>query len=320
MASARITLEQTPPSWCRQGAVTIGNFDGAHRGHQALLQELRRQAAAVGGPAVVLTFDPHPLQILRPERFQPLLTTVADRLELLEAQGADVIVLETTPALLQLTAAAFFGQVIRERFQARAVVEGPNFGFGHNREGTIQTLEKLCRESGLALTVVSPLEQEGVVISSSRVRQALVRGAVAEATGMLGRPYRLRGTVGTGQRRGKTLGFPTANVDKVSTIIPGDGVYAVRAHTEGAQPKGDGNWPGAANIGPNPTFGEQARKVEVHLIGFQGDLYGQPLAVDFIDRLRDTRPFPSVAELVKQLQEDVEQARRLVARNASRTS
>jgi riboflavin kinase/FMN adenylyltransferase len=146
----------------------------------------------------------------------------------------------------------------------------------------------------------------GGIVSSSRVREALVRGAVREAAELLGRPHRLHGQVGTGQRRGQQLGFPTANLERVETLVPGDGVYAVRVFWQGSA------WPGAANIGPNPTFGEQDRKVEVHLIGFEGSLYGQRLAVDFLDRLRDTRPFSGPTELAAQLKKDVEQARRLV--------
>src|SRR5262249_42326926 len=154
----------------------------------------------------------------------------------------------------------------------RAVVEGVNFGFGHNREGNVDTLAQLCRLAGLALTVVPPLIVDGLAVSSSRIRAALLHGDVREAALLLGRPYRLHGTVASGQRRGQTLGFPTANLDRLPTLVPGDGVYAVRVPVAGAV------WPGAANVGPNPTFGENARKVEVHLIGFSGDLYGQPLA------------------------------------------
>ncbi len=307
MAVRTLDWQQTPPEDGRGGAVTIGNFDGVHRGHAALLAETRRRARDVGGPAVALTFDPHPLQLLRPERFLPVLTTTADRARLLGEIGADhVIVLRTTPELLRLTPEDFFEQVVRQRLSARALVEGENFGFGRNRSGNVETLAALCAGAGLTLSVVPPLRLDGTVVSSSRVRAALERGTVAEAARLLGRPYRLHGQVGTGQQRGRTLGFPTANLDPLYTFAPGDGVYAVRAHHEGR------SWAGAANVGPNPTFGEQARKVEVHLIGFDGDLYGADLAVDFLARLRDTRPFAGPDELKAQLQRDVEQARRLV--------
>jgi riboflavin kinase / FMN adenylyltransferase len=294
------------PEECRGGAVTIGNFDGVHRGHQALLAELSRQALALPGPAVAVTFDPHPLQLLRPAQFLPVLTTIADRAALLQTYGADhVVILRTTPDLLHLRAREFFDLVLRERLGARTVVPGFNFAFGRGREGTVDTLAALCREAGLGFTLVPPLELDGRPISSSRVRGELVRGAVREAAVLLGRPYRLGGTVATGQRRGRTLGFPTANLEAVEVLVPGNGVYAVRVVHDGK------SWSGAANIGPNPTFGEQERKVEVHLIDFAGDLYGARLAVDFIERLRDTRPFASALALVEQLRSDVEQARRL---------
>jgi riboflavin kinase/FMN adenylyltransferase len=307
MACYPFDWRKTPPEECRQGAVSVGNFDGVHRGHAALVAELRRRARAIHGPAVAVTFDPHPLQLLQPERFQPVLTTPADRAELLQACGADhVLILRTTPDFLQLSAAEFFQVVLRERLAARAVVEGPNFGFGRNREGDLNSLRELCRETGLLLTVVPPLmTAEGQPVSSSRVRRALVAGDVRAAAELLGRPYRLRGQVAVGHRRGQTLGFPTANLERVPTLIPGDGVYAVRVFASATA------WPAAANVGPSPTFGEQARRVEVHLIGFQGDLYGQELAVEFLDRLRDTRPFAGPAELVEQLRRDVEQARRV---------
>ncbi len=308
MTIQTLAWDETPPASSRGGVVAVGNFDGVHRGHAALVAEVRRQARAVRGPAVALTFDPHPLQLLRPEQFQPVLTTAADRAELLKACGADhVVMLKTTPVLLQLSAAEFFHQVLQNRLTARALVEGINFGFGRNREGTIQTLATLCRETAIPLTIVPPVLQDGQPIASSRVRKALERGAVAEAAELLDRPYRLRGTVGSGRQRGRTIGFPTANLERIETLLPGDGVYAVRVY------RGPESWPGAANIGPNPTFGESGRKVEVHLIGFQGDLLGQVLAVDFLQRLRDTRPFAGVAELTAQLRRDVEKAQSVAA-------
>jgi riboflavin kinase/FMN adenylyltransferase len=307
MATHTIHYREALGGECRGGAVTVGNFDGVHRGHQALLAELRRQAAAVRGPAVALTFDPHPLQLLRPELFQPTLTTVADRAELLQRYGADqVVILRTTPELLHLSAREFFDQVIRGRLDARAVVPGFNFGFGHNREGNAETLAAFCRAAGMECALVPPLEVEGRPVSTSRAKGELLRGDVRQAAALLGRPYRVRGMVGTGQRRGQTLGFPTANLEGVETMLPADGVYAGLAQTE------DGTWPAAVNIGPNPTFGEGARKVEAHLIGFEGDLYGRGLALDFAQRLRDTRAFAGPAELVRQLRADVEAAARIV--------
>jgi riboflavin kinase/FMN adenylyltransferase len=308
MACLRVEWDTLPPEDCRRGAVTVGNFDGVHRGHAALVAELRRRADAAGGHAVALTFDPHPLELLRPELALPPLSTMDDRCRWLRDAGADhVVVLHTTAALLGLTAADFFKEVLQRRFEVRALVEGTNFGFGRGRGGNVGTLAELCAPAGVALTVVPPVMVEGQEVSSSRVRAALPAGAVEEVGRLLGRPYRLHGTVGRGAGRGRLLNFPTANLEQLENLAPGDGVYAVRVEAAGK------TWAGAANVGPNPTFGEKARKVEVHLIDFAGDLYGAPLAVDFVRRLRDTRPFGGAAELAAQLGRDVEQARQAIS-------
>jgi len=310
MALHRLDWREVPPEPCRHGVAIIGNFDGVHRGHALLLERARIRAMPRQAPVVAVTFVPHPLQLLRPESYQPALTTLADRAELLHAAGADhVVVLNTERSLLELSAADFFTRVIRDGLKATALVEGPNFGFGRQREGDVETLTRFCAAAGLMLEIVSPLQVDGTVVSSSRIRRSLVAGEVSAATRGLGRLYRLRGIVGVGQRRGAELGFPTANLDAVATIVPGDGVYAVRAW-----PPGSASYPAATNIGPNPTFGEQDRKIEVHLIGFQGDLYGQPLAIDFLDRIRDTRKFASAAELRDQIRGDVARARDVALR------
>ena len=311
MAVHTIDWQATPPEDCRGGAVTIGNFDGVHRGHAALLAELRRQAEELRRPAVALTFEPHPAELLRPEQAPPRLSTPEDRDRLLQELGADhVLVLRVTPEMLALRAAEFFAQVIQERLAARVLIEGTNFGFGRGREGNVDTLARLCAQAGMRLTVVPPVILEGGEVSSSRLRSLLASGAVRPSAAMLGRPYRLHGVVSAGERRGQKLGFPTANLGQMRTLVPGDGVYAVRVLHQGEA------WAGAANVGPNPTFGQNARKVEIHLIGFQGNLYGRSLDVDFVERLRDTRAFAGVAELVEQLGRDIEEARRLVDRGA----
>jgi riboflavin kinase/FMN adenylyltransferase len=302
MANHTIDWQDAPPESCRGGAVAVGNFDGVHLGHAALLAALALQSRTHAGPAVALTFDPHPVELLRPGQTPPALTTTADRARLLQGLGADhVVTFRTVPAMLALSPEEFFQQVVRGHFGARAMVEGPNFGFGRGRAGTVETLGRLCETAGISLTVVHPVLVEGTEVSSSRIRAALQTGDVATAERLLGRPYRLYGKVGVGQRRGATLGFPTANLTELETLVPGNGVYAARAHL------GESSWPAAVNVGPNPTFGENGRKVEAHLISFNGNLYDKPLALDFVRRLRDTRPFASVAQLVEQLRQDVDQ-------------
>ena len=304
MATAYLDWSEHAPPEFAGGAVTVGNFDGVHRGHQALVTAARAQARAVRGPAVAVTFDPPPHHVLHPGSERPPLTTVPQRAELLHAAGADhVAVLRTSPALLALSAEAFFEDVLVRQLGAKAVVEGYDFRFGRGRAGTNATLRALCEAAGLAFADVSPLTFDGEPVSSSRVRAAVVRGDVAHATELLNRPYAITGTVVAGAKRGRTIGFPTANLGDVPTVLPGNGVYAVRAAVDGRE------WPGAANIGPNPTFGEHAQKVEVHLIGFTGDVYGKTMCLEFVTRLRDTKPFKNVDELIVQLRLDIEQAK-----------
>lgn len=282
------------------GAVAIGNFDGVHRGHARLIDRLREKAAEVGGPVTVFTFDPHPVVLLRPQAAPPPLTWSERKAELLAGFGVDaVIVYPTDLALLDLSPGDFFERVVVRALRAKAVVEGPNFRFGRGRAGDIDLLRDFCAGAGVTLDIVEPAVDGDGVISSSRVRERIRQGDVDAARDMLTQPYRVRGMVVHGARRGGSLGFPTANLEAVDTLMPGMGVYAGRAYT------GAGSWPAAVNIGPNPTFGEHGFKFEVHLIGFAGSLYGQPLEVDFLSRLRDIQPFGSKEELKHQLQADI---------------
>lgn len=307
MATVSLDWSAYPPPALSGGAVTVGNFDGVHRGHLALVSATRELAARVGGPAVVVTFDPPPHQVLHPGSERPPLTTIPRRADLLHAAGADhVIVLQTSPSLLALSAEAFFEDILAQQLGAKGVVEGYDFHFGRARAGTTDVLRGLCRAAGIAFELVPPFAPDGAPISSSRVRSALVSGDVTHAAELLGRNYGIAGTVVTGKRRGRTIGFPTANLGDVPTVLPGNGVYAVRATVEGRAR------PAAANVGPNPTFGDDARKIEVHLIGFSGDVYGKSMDVEFVARLRDTRPFGGVAELVTQLNHDIESAKRVL--------
>jgi riboflavin kinase/FMN adenylyltransferase len=309
MHEIHLGSDEAPPAAVRCGAVAVGNFDGVHRGHTALIARLRDIADEIGGPAVAVTFDPHPIALLAPARLQPPLTTIADRAELLQAAGADhVVVLRTTAELLRLEAGEFLDTMLGERLAAKAVVEGFNFRFGRHRAGDLALLSEWCHRRGVRFATVDRQTLDCAVISSSRVRTAMESGDVEAASTLLRRPYRLRGVVGVGAKRGRSLGFPTANIAELATLVPGDGVYAARVVLD------DGAaWPAAVNVGPNPTFGESARKVEAHIIGFEGDLYGRPIAADFATRIRETRPFAGPEELVEQLRDDVEWARAIIA-------
>lgn len=290
----------------RHGAVAIGNFDGVHRGHARIVERLREHARAVGGPAVVFTFDPHPVRLLRPHDAPPPLTWTDRKAELLGELGIDALIAYPTDAnLLALTAAEFFHKMVVGQLEAKVLVEGPNFCFGRDRQGDTRMLAELCRQQQLELEVVQPVELAGSYISSSRIRQAISAGDVQSAREMLTRPYRIRGMVTHGASRGARIGFPTANVSAIDTLVPQQGVYACAAHVA------DHVWPAAVNIGPNPTFAEDVSKVEVHLIGFHDSLYGSPLEVDFLARLRDIHTFPSLQHLCDQLHCDVRDAERV---------
>jgi riboflavin kinase/FMN adenylyltransferase len=211
----------------------------------------------------------------------------------------------TDEALLQLTAADFFNRIVREALEARALVEGPNFYFGHNREGTVERLRALSSSAGLTLDIVPPVEIGGAIVSSSRVRDLIRAGDVRQANGLLSAPYRIRGMITHGAGRGAKIGFPTANLEAIDTLLPAQGVYAGRAWVA------KDSWPAAINLGPSPTFGDETLRVEVHLVGVDEPMYGQPLEVDFLARLRDIRPFDSPAALVEQLRRDIEEVKRI---------
>lgn len=299
------------PASCQDAVVSIGNFDGLHLGHARLMERTVALARDHGVPAVALTFDPHPSQLLRPEiDFAPLMW-LERKSELLQQHGIDeVVVIETSLEFLEQSSGDFFDCVVLGSLQPRGLIEGPNFRFGKNRTGSVSMLGDLCAAHGLTLEVVDPVSVDGQVVSSSRVRHNLSEGKVDLARQLLGRPHRLRGTVGAGAGRGAGIGFPTANLQKWYTIVPADGVYAGRAAVAGV------TYPVGLNIGPNPTFQESRRKVEAHLVGFSGDLLGQLLEVDLLELVRATRRFRSSDELVDQIEADLQRVRHIASEQA----
>lgn len=288
----------------RGGYASIGNFDGVHRGHQAMLNVLISRARSDNVPAVAVTFDPHPIALLKPDAAPPALTTIEHRAELLSRYGVDVtIALPTDRSFLALTAEEFFDTIVRAKLQARGLVEGPNFFFGRNRSGNITVLRSLCANHGLSFDVAPPVTVDEQLVSSSVIRSLLESGDVAHAVRLLGHHYRLSGKVGQGAQRGRTLGFPTANLTDVGTLVPMNGVYAGWAWVDGTRHQA------AIHIGPNPTFADSGRKIEVHLLDYSCDLYGQVLNVDFVDRVRDVQKFASVDDLRAQLTQDLQTVR-----------
>ncbi len=257
---------------------------------------------------MVLTFDPPPVQILRPQFAPPPLTQIARKAELLAALGVvGLIAYPTDAAFLQLTAREFFDRIIRGHLEARALVEGNNFFFGHDRQGNVDLLRRYCADAGMELEVVEPVLVDGQAISSSRVRGLVAQGQMDEVRRMLTQPYRVRGTVVHGAGRGRRLGFPTANLAGVETMLPAEGIYAARAWADGAA------WPAAVSLGPNPTFGEGGLKIEAYLLDYQGSLYDRPLEMDFLSRLRGVQKFASVEELLAQMRVDVAATRTIVS-------
>jgi riboflavin kinase/FMN adenylyltransferase len=300
-----VRLDTPPPPGWRVPAVAVGNFDGVHRGHQALVAEARVQAA--GGPVVVLTFDPHPSRVVDPARAPATLMTLEQKAEALAALGVDhVAVLRFTPARAAASPEAFAQEVLRDALAAAVVVVGGNFRFGRDRTGDVTTLQRLGASLGFRVATVPPVLHAGTPISSSRIREALARGEVEEAGALLGRPYAVEGPVVRGDGRGRTIGIPTANVASVNEILPRPGVYA-----GWLRERGDGVRRAAAvNVGRRPTFGGTTVTVEAHVLDFEGDLYGRDVRVEFTDRLREEQAFPGPEALVARIREDVAEARR----------
>ncbi len=298
------TLQQFPSEF-RGGAVAIGNFDGVHRGHAELVKTLVARARQIQAPAIVFTFDPPPIRLLFPDRvLSAPLTGIERRAELLQALGVDLVVAYPTDmALLNLTAEEFFQKVLIETLGAQAIVEGPNFRFGHERTGDVELLRELCTANGLSLTIVPASNDEAGMVSSTRVRQLINEGNITAANGLLTQPYEISGQVGHGAARGRTIGTPTANLMDVLSLVPPHGVYA------GCVPMSDGYCAAAIHIGGNPTFGEDAVKIEIHLIDWSGELYDSNLRCIFLDRLRDVRKFNSPGELKNQIASDIELCR-----------
>jgi riboflavin kinase/FMN adenylyltransferase len=297
------------PTDARGSVVTVGTFDGVHLGHRAVLEVITHQAKRTGRRSVLVTFHPHPLRIVRPESAPQLLTVPAEKKEILAESGLQYAVFVAfTPELQQYPARRFVTEILLERLGMRELVIGYDHGFGRGREGTVETMRELGEEFGFKVDVVDAVSVAGEAVSSSRIRAALEVGDVAFAANALGRPYSLQGAVVQGMKRGRLLGFPTANiaVDDTDKLLPLEGVYAVHGRVRGAR------IPGLLHLGPRPTFNGYPPTVELHLLDWQGDLYGEQVRVDFHARIREVRHFPTAADLVAQMLNDAEVGRRLL--------
>ncbi len=285
--------------------ITIGNFDGVHLGHQTLFAKVRERARAVAGESVVITFDPHPIKLMNPGRRLPLLTTTQQKLKLLEAVGVDhLIVHPFTRQFAALSAEDFVEEYLLGRLGVHEVVVGHDYNFGRNRGGNIDLLQALGVAKGFPVHVVDAIEVNGVVVSSTLIRNLVAAGQVGEARTFLGRPYEVTGEVIYGHRRGgPLLGIPTANLRPDNELLPSSGIYAVRAVVDGQ------SHPAVANIGTCPTFSAQEVSLEVHLLDFDRDIYGQNIGVEFMERLRDEVRFSDIAALIQQIHADIHRAR-----------
>ncbi|HEY7897184.1 MAG TPA: bifunctional riboflavin kinase/FAD synthetase [Gemmatimonadaceae bacterium] len=308
MSAARVIRDgaHLPPE-VQGAAVTVGTFDGVHRGHLDLIARLVAAAGERGLHSVAITFEPHPLDVVNPSAAPPLLTVGEEKLDVLRETGLDhVVVLEFTHALAALSATEFVDQVLRDNFRMQHLLIGHDHGFGRERAGNAAVLQILGATRGFSVGVVEPVAAEdGRWISSTAIRRAVAGGDLPRAAELLGRPYSIAGTVVPGAARGRALGFPTLNLSKPSPrkLLPPDGVYAVRVRTD------RGTFGGMMNLGPRPTFGEHDRSIEAYLFDVSGDFYGQTVRLDVLKRLRDTRAFESPEALVQQIKLDESDAR-----------
>ena len=292
--------------WPREAMhVAIGVFDGVHLGHQAVIAELRVKADAAGATAIAATFDPLPIEVLAPGAPPSALSDARERVELLERAGARaVVVFRSEPSFFALTAADFADRLARAGKVHRIVV-GPDFRFGHDRQGDVALLSELGRTRGWTVEIVPPVEKASAVISSTRIRNLLLSGDVRGAAGLLGRTYALPGRVVHGDKRGRALGFPTINVATPrERLLPRDGIYATRVTL------GTKTYAAATSLGVRPTFGGSERVLESYLLDVGGDLYGEDVVVAFVERLRDELRFESAEALIEQIARDVEATRR----------
>jgi riboflavin kinase / FMN adenylyltransferase len=297
----------------RGSVVAIGNFDGVHLGHRIVIGRTAEIARGLGAKLAVLTFEPHPFQVFHPEAPPFRLTPFRAKARHLEALGVDLLfVLPFDLALSKVAADEFARSLIVESLEARHAVVGYDFHFGHKRGGTPDVLRELGERWSFGVTVVAPLEAaDGAVYSSTRIRQDLAQGRPREAAAMLGRPFEIEGRVEKGDQRGRTIGFPTANLSLGDTLRPAGGVYAVRVEIEGDAPP---RWrDGVANLGTRPTLGGTDLRLEAHLFDYAGDLYGRHLRVALIEHLRPERKFAGLDELKAQIAADAAQARAILA-------
>jgi riboflavin kinase/FMN adenylyltransferase len=297
------------PPWLVHPVLALGNFDGLHRGHLKIIERVRRGAAEHGGTPMAMTFDPHPPRVVRPDKAPPLLMTKTQRLEALHRAGiACVAVVRFTHELSSWEPETFVRTVLAEWLRVSEVWVGANFLFGHGRSGNFSVLRTLGQRYGFRADKIDPVRYKDFVVSSTRIRRLVAEARMDEAGALLGHPYYVDGTIVEGQKRGKTIGFPTANMVTDNELIPPHGVYATTMTVDGVVHAG------MTNIGVRPTFNETDTTIETHLLRYSGDLYGRRVRLSFVQRLRDERRFDSVEALRAQIEADERRATHLFSR------
>jgi riboflavin kinase / FMN adenylyltransferase len=301
--------DDTRPAWLVHPVLALGNFDGLHRGHLKIIERVRRGAAEHGGTPMAMTFDPHPSRVVRPDKAPPLLMTKQQRLEALERAGITAVaVVRFTHELSQWDPETFVRTVLAEWLRVSEVWVGANFLFGHDRSGNFSTLRSLGQRYGFRADKIDPVRYKEFVVSSTRVRRLVAEGRMDEAGALLGHQFYVDGRVVAGKRRGRELGFPTANLETDNELLPPNGVYATMTTIDGIV------HPSITNVGLRPTFGDTTKTmIEAYVLGFHGDLYGRQVRLGFVQRLRDERKFEDVDALRAQIEADVRWAERLFA-------
>jgi len=284
--------------------VTMGNFDGIHLGHQTLILRTVEDSKQQGFPSTVLTFEPHPLRVLAPERAPLLILSYDDKLALFQSFGVDIVIAQSfNRQFASIAADDFVRRFLVDRLKARKLWVGRDLRFGQSRRGEVNDLVRLAADGGFQVGVLDPILLQGVRISSSRIRQLVQEGRVDEVKPMLGRYHFVSGRVVTGHRRGRDLGFPTANISSPTEVVPVNGIYATLLQIKNEQ------WLSVSSIGVNPTFGDGPRTIESFILDFDGDIYGEPVKLSFVKRIREERKFVMIKDLVAQMHEDVNRAK-----------
>jgi len=308
------TLDNLPHD-IRNPVVTIGNFDGVHKGHQILFKKVIERAAEIDGTSLVITFEPHPIKVMSPKKLKPLITVLEQKQELVANFGIDILLLiQFTLEFASISATDFVKEILVDRLGIREIVVGYDYAFGNNREGNIQMLKKMSQRFNFTVHQVSPVYAGDILVSSTSIRNLILDGKVSEATKLLGRSYQIRGEVIEGRKRGESLlGYATANLKLADGLIPKEGVYIANVEIGGKI------YQGLTNIGNNPTFQDKELSIETHIFGLSANILGQKIKIDLLSRLRDEKAFASPNELAQQITQDIRQARDFFQKEKNRS-